>query len=144
MQTIRTKNLLKEAGIEATPARLRVLDICISAGQPLTVEDVAKKVGGKAHLATVYRTLEKFVISGILTRIDFQEGKFRYEYVVDHHHHAICESCGSIAEIKDNNLENVMHTLKVGRGFSISRHALELFGLCHGCQLKGSHVKRTS
>lgn len=137
MQNIRTRQLLDSAGIEATAARIRVLDICLNATSPLTVADVAKKVGSTAHLATIYRTLEKLATANLLTRVDFQEGKFRYEYVHDHHHHAVCESCGKVAEVQDDKLENMMDKIKVEKGFSITRHALELFGLCKSCQQKG-------
>ncbi len=137
MQNIRTKQLLDGAGIEVTAARTRVLDICLNASSPLSVADVAKKVGSTAHLATIYRTLEKLATANLLTRVDFQEGKFRYEYVHDHHHHAVCESCGKVAEVQDKRLENVMENVNVGSGFSITRHALELFGLCRSCQKKG-------
>lgn len=137
MQNIRTRQLLEDAGIEATAARTRVLDVCLNANSPLSVADVAKKVGGTAHLATIYRTLEKLATANLLTRVDFQEGKFRYEYVHDHHHHAVCEGCGKVAEVQDDKLENMMDKIKVENGFSITRHALELFGLCQSCQQKG-------
>lgn len=137
MQNIRTKQLLENARVEATAARTRVLDICLNANSPLTVADVAKKVGSTAHLATIYRTLEKLATANLLTRVDFQEGKFRYEYVHDHHHHAVCEGCGKVAEVQDDKLENMMDKIKVEKGFSITRHALELFGLCRSCQQKG-------
>ncbi|MCE7897856.1 MAG: hypothetical protein DPW11_00360 [bacterium] len=137
MQIIRAKKILVNSGLEATPARINVLSTCISATRPLSVADVAAKVGSTAHLATIYRTLEKLASANILTRIDFQEGKFRYEYVSDHHHHAVCESCGKVIEVQDKRLEAIMENVKVGSGFSITRHALELFGLCHSCQKKG-------
>ena len=137
MQNIRTTDLLLNSGIKYSKARSRILDICISAKHPLTVAEVAAKVGTNAHLATIYRTLETFASANLLSRVDFQEGKFRYEYVHDHHHHAVCESCGKVAEVQDKKLESVMDNLKVDSGFSITRHALELFGLCKNCQNKG-------
>ena len=137
MQNIRTSKLLEDSGIEATAARTRVLDVCLNANSPLSVADVAKKVGSTAHLATIYRTLEKLATANLLTRVDFQEGKFRYEYLHDHHHHAVCESCGKVAEVQDENLESMTGKIIVEKGFSITRHALELFGLCKSCQQKG-------
>lgn len=137
MQNIRTIQLLADAGIEHTKARSRILEICMGAKHPLTVAEVAGKVGSTAHLATIYRTLEKFASANLLSRIDFQEGKFRYEYVHDHHHHAVCEGCGKVAEVQDKKLESVMDNLKIESGFNITRHALELFGLCKNCQKKG-------
>jgi Fur family ferric uptake transcriptional regulator len=137
MQNSRTTQLLLDSGIKYSKARSHILGICLKAKSPLSVADVAAKVGDTAHLATIYRTLETFAAANILTRVDFQEGKFRYEYVHDHHHHAVCEGCGKVAEVQDKKLENLMNNLVVGSGFSITRHALELFGLCRSCQKKG-------
>lgn len=137
MQITRIKSLLDHHGLEPTPARLKIMSLCLTAKHPLTVAEVAAKMGSRAHLATIYRTLEKFAAANLLTRVDFQEGKFRYEYVHDHHHHAVCEGCGKVAEVQDKRLEAVMASVKVDGGFSITRHALELFGLCRSCQLKG-------
>lgn len=135
------KEIIASKGISPTKARLQILAICMEASTPVDALYVASKLGNSAHLATVYRTLEKFAGLGVLTRIDFQEGKFRYEYLQDHHHHAVCESCGSIADVQDKALEKIMQEINVGSGFSVTRHALELFGLCKGCQPKGSYVK---
>ena len=137
MQTTRTDQILMNAGIDSTPARIHILNICLKAKSPLSVADVAARAGNSAHLATIYRTLETFATAHILVRVDFQEGKFRYEYVHDHHHHAVCENCGKVAEVQDEKLENMMDKIKVEKGFSITRHALELFGLCRSCQQKG-------
>lgn len=133
---IRALNLLKHAGLSPTSARQKILTVCLRAKYPLSVSEVAALVGD-AHLATIYRTLEKLATANLLTRVDFQEGKFRYEYVHDHHHHAICEHCGKVAEVQDPQLESMMSRLRVAHGFSITRHALELFGLCTTCQKKG-------
>ncbi len=141
MQIIRTaKDILLDKALEATPARVKILTTCITAQTPQSVAEVAEIIGDKAHLATIYRTLEKFASVNILVRVDFQEGKFRYEYVQDHHHHAVCDGCGKVSEVQDQKLENLMDKLNVENGFSITRHALELFGLCKSCQTKGSHV----
>ncbi len=132
--------IISASGIKITPARIRVLDTLINSKKPLTVEDVAKKLGSQAHLATIYRTLEKFVSVGIFERVDFQEGKFRYEYVHDHHHHAVCDSCHTIVEIKDSTFEKQINKLNISGGFNITRHAIEFFGLCGPCQKKGNYV----
>lgn len=129
--------LLRSSRITPTIPRQNILSICLTSKRPLTVADVASRVGERAHLATIYRTLEKFVSVGILSRIDFQEGKSRYEYVHEHHHHAVCDGCGLIVEVHDHALENSADHLHVGQGFAVTRHLIEFFGLCHNCQKKG-------
>jgi Fur family ferric uptake transcriptional regulator len=138
MQTIRTDatQVLSTHALEATPARISILRICMNSDKPIDVNFVAGKMGSKAHLATVYRTLEKFVSAGILERIDFQEGKFRYEFMHDHHHHAVCNSCGKVEDISDttSEIEALENRLSKQSGFSVTKHVLELFGLCKKCQ----------
>jgi Fe2+ or Zn2+ uptake regulation protein len=144
MQMIRTaKELLISKGLEATPARVQILALCMSSELPLDVNSVADKIGTKAHLATVYRNLEMFVAARILERIDFQEGKFRYEYLRSHHHHAVCTICGSVEDVKDTTTEVKAIEDRVHKesGFTVTKHMIELFGLCNKCQKKGQHAK---
>lgn len=139
MNTNDLQTILKNFRLKVTSARVSILTACVSASSPQTVSEVAKIVGDRIHLATIYRTLESFVALGILTRIDFQEGYFRYEYIHDHHHHIVCESCGKISEIQDQSLESLTNKLSERAGFTLLKHNIELFGHCHKCQKKGLH-----
>jgi Fe2+ or Zn2+ uptake regulation protein len=141
MQTIRTSNILAAAGLTPTKARLQVLNECIKMSKPATVTDVAAKVGSSAHLATVYRILEKLVTNNILHRVDFHEGKFRYEFVHAHHHHIVCDECGDIAEIHDDKIESLVTQAGKKSGYLMTNHTIELFGLCKECQRIPQHVK---
>lgn len=134
------QEILLAKNLKPSPKRVKILSVCMATPTPLDVASVAKKIGDHAHLATVYRTLEKLVLAGILERIDFQEGKFRYEYVHDHHHHAICDSCQTIVEIQDQTFEKQISSLTISNGFNITRHAIEFFGLCGPCQKKGIYA----
>lgn len=140
MNTNDLQTILKNFKLKVTPARVSVLSACVHASSPQTVAEVAIAVSDHIHLSTIYRTLESFVELGILTRIDFQEGYFRYEYVHDHHHHIVCESCGKISEIQDQSLESLANELSEKAGFTLLKHNIELFGHCHKCQKKGLHA----
>ena len=111
----------------------------MSSDLPLEVSGVAKELGSRAHLATIYRTLEKLVKVGLLERIDFQEGKFRYEYVKSHHHHAVCTECGKVEDVieEGSEIEAIESRVKKESGFAVKRHILELFGICNKCRMKG-------
>lgn len=132
-------SLLDEHRVEATPARVRILSTVMGADIPLEVTDVAAHVGDAAHLATIYRTLEMYVKVGLLERVNFQEGKFRYEYVSRHHHHAVCEQCGKIEDVEDEGIEQIESRIKKDSGFMVRKHVIELFGICNKCQQKGKH-----
>lgn len=141
-RTVDINSLLDQSGLKPSKARVQILGICMTSHTPVDVNFVAEKMGNNAHLATVYRTLEKFVGSGILERIDFQEGKFRYEYIHSHHHHAVCSGCGKVEDVHDSHSEVKAIEDRVHKesGFTVTKHALELFGICNKCQKKGPHV----
>ncbi len=134
--------VLFSKGLKPSTARTIILRICMDSDLPLDVDQVAGKLGTKAHLATVYRTLEKFVSAGILERIDFQEGKFRYEYMHGHHHHAVCNICGKVEDVVDTLTEvfAIENRLQQESGFRVTKHALELFGICNKCQRSNTYV----
>lgn len=135
--------ILEDVGLKPSSARLQILDICMTSSQPLDVDTVISKLGDTIHLATVYRTLEKFVHLDLLEKIDFQEGKFRYEYMQDHHHHAICNSCGRVQDIMDTDtgIVDMKNDVSSKLGFKVTKHVIELFGICTKCQKKGIYGK---
>ncbi len=142
MRMIRTDliAMLADHKVKVSAARLKILQMCVKSDLPLDVQAVATQLGSDAHLATVYRTLERFVAAGLLERVDFQEGKFRYEYKRAHHHHAICEACGAVQDIENDDLSGLESAVRRESGFIVQRHTLEFFGLCNKCHLKGHHV----
>ena len=133
-------SLLQLKGIKSSAARLQIMQICCSSDLPLDVQEVTTLLKNEIHLSTVYRTLEKFVAVGILERVDFQEGKFRYEYVKEHHHHVVCNDCGKVADIQDSGIEKIEQSVSLQTGFIVTKHSLELFGLCNKCQRSTHHA----
>lgn len=136
------KNILLEKNLKPSPARLRILDIFTKSHLPLDVDQLLHKLHGSTHLATVYRTLEKLVAASVLERVNFQEGKFRYEYMTSHHHHAVCQDCGNIEDVVDSSTEvsQIEERIKRESGFQVTKHYLELFGTCNKCQRLGSYA----
>lgn len=137
------KELLKKYGFKTTKQRLAVVSVFMDGCNPLSPEEVYKKVAKKdtLDLATVYRTLSAFEKAGILKRVDIRNGSAQYELVQGnnhHHHHIMCTSCGAIEGFAVCNIEPVLKSAaKVSKKFSnISDHSLELYGVCKGCDKK--------
>src|SRR2546423_5009031 len=61
----------------------------------------------KISRATVYRTLELLVKSGLVRRVHLGEDHYHYEHVRadSHHDHLICTTCGAVIEFNDPDLE---------------------------------------
>lgn len=127
---------LQNVHLAATPARIETIRLFESHKKPLDAQHIIKHVLKKGiDRVTVFRNLNTFVEKGLLTKLEFGEGKARYELAKVHHHHIICESCGKMKDVQDivPHIEE-----KVGNqtGFLVKRHSLEFFGLCKDCQRK--------
>jgi len=130
----RNQEILKNAGLKVTKNRLAVLNLLISAGKPLSVEDIFKKLKN-ADQVTIYRILNQFVISGIVYQTDFRSGKAYFEFQDHHHHHIVCKNCGDLEEVEVCLPEKFIAMVqKSSSKFKkVSDHALEFFGTCGKC-----------
>ena len=105
----------------------------------LEVEDLLYSLRRKkksASRATVYRTLELLVDSGIVRKVDLGHGHSHYELVLDHphHEHMICLNCGKVIEFSDKKVEETLTTLCKKRRFEHTSHLFEVFGYCDKCR----------
>ena len=131
---------LRDRNLPATAQRLAVAEVVFFAGDHLSAEDVARRVakerGSPIGTATVYRTLDLLVRSGLVTERDFGEGFKRYEPAASGqaHEHCICSSCGKVMEFSNDRLERMIALLAEEVEFRPHHHRLEVYGLCRSCQ----------
>ena len=133
------RRYLSERNLPATQQRLAVAAVVLDAADHLSAEDVARRVEKRdvtVGLATVYRTLDLLVASGLVQERDFGEGFRRYEPVApgQGHEHCICSGCGRVMEISNDRLERMIVLLAEEVEFRPHHHRLEVFGLCRDCQ----------
>jgi Fur family ferric uptake transcriptional regulator len=95
-----------------------------------------KERGEAVGTATVYRTLELLVESGLVRAHDFGEGFKRYEPMPAqaHHEHLICERCGVVVEFQNERLERMLPIIADEHGFQHSLHRVEIYGVCRDCR----------
>jgi len=132
---------LQNAGLESTPVRQAVLHIIEEQKSPIDVASIVSSLEShniKADKVTVYRILDLLAEKGLIARLEFQEGKFRYEVATSDHHHLICLNCGKIDAIEDNWIEDLEKEIKQKKGFIVQRHSIEFYGLCAECQKKST------
>lgn len=130
---------LRDHNLPATPQRLAIADVVLGTDNHLSAEEVAlalRERGASAGTATVYRTLEVLVRSGLVVERDFGEGFKRYEAArgVPHHEHLLCTMCGRVTEFRDERLERMTTLLAEAHDFSRQRHRLVIYGLCGDCR----------
>ena len=141
------RRYLREQGLPVTQQREAVAEVVFDSEDHLSVEEIESKLrdrGEKTGKATVYRTLEMLVKSGLVAERDFGEGFKRYEHLFGQqpvHGHLICEECGKVTEIQEAELKRIQDRVAREEGFVPSRYRLEIFGLCAGCQKAGHEVE---
>lgn len=127
---------LREAGLKQTPQRAAILAVLDQADRPLSVEDIRMRMADRSGIPTIYRNLERFVQEGWAESLLGQDQVMRFVRCRSghHHHHIQCESCGRSLEVETCGLEAAMADMEQQSGFRITRHQLNLFGICRDCQ----------
>jgi len=90
----------------------------------------ASKLDPRISIATVYRAVKLFEESGILEKLEFGDGRARYEDADrDHHDHLIDMQTGEVIEFIDPDIEALQEKIAVRLGYKLKDHRLELYGV---------------
>jgi Fur family ferric uptake transcriptional regulator len=98
--------------------------------------DLIRKEDHRISRATVYRTLQWMEEAGIARKVDFGEGRFRFEPSYRHprHFHLICKSCNQSFEFLSSDIEALMEEVAAARNFSTKHSVVQIYGTCEDCQ----------
>ena len=137
------RRYLREQGLPVTQQREAVAEVVFASRGHLSVEDIegALKGGGeRIGKATIYRTMEILVRSGLVEEHDFGEGFKRYEHLFGQqpvHEHLICTNCSRVIEFRSPQVVRLQEETAREHGFLPTRHRLEIYGICADCQAVG-------
>lgn len=123
--------------IKNTHPRTKIAEYLENQQHPVSVQDIENyidKIGCDINQATIYRILNLFYDKGVVDRLEFEEGKFRYELSKGDHHHLICEVCGKVEDMINCSVESFQEEIVNKIGFIVRKHKLEFFGVCNLCQ----------
>jgi Fur family ferric uptake transcriptional regulator len=141
------RRYLREQGLPVTQQRESIAEIVFSAEQHLSVDDIEAKLRERDERigkATVYRTLEMLVKSGLVQEHDFGEGFKRYEHLFGQkpvREHLICTECGMVSEIHSSELIRMQEEEAKRHGFQPARYRLQIYGICAACQSQGAALR---
>ena len=79
-------------------------------------------------IATVYRTVKLLEDANFIEKLEFGDGRARYEETGEHHEHLIDVETGEVIEFIDHELEKLKEKIANRMGYKLVEHKLELFG----------------
>jgi Fur family ferric uptake transcriptional regulator len=128
---------LLKAGLRVTRQRLAVLESLAARSGLVTAQELYTELRGERGapgLATIYRTLAALAAAGEVDSLAW-EGETRFRLCRDrHHHHLVCDSCGSVDEVEGAEVEAWVNRVTRRRGFAVRSHTADIFGLCRECR----------
>lgn len=142
------KEALRERALKSTSQRDDIARVFFANNRHISVEELyreVKVVNPRVGYATVYRTVRLLRECGLAAERHFHDGEARFENTEDEHHHdhLICERCGRIVEFANDAIERLQEHVAQKLGFVITRHKMELYGICAECRA-GRAVARPS
>jgi Fur family ferric uptake transcriptional regulator len=98
--------------------------------------DLIRSRDSRISRATIYRTLQWMVEAGIARRVDFGEGRFRFEhaYRQPRHFHLICKRCHQSFEFLSSDIEAMIEEVAAARQFELGQSVLQIYGTCEACR----------
>lgn len=120
-------------GLRMTDQRRVVAKVIGAADDHPDVEELYARsaaIDPRISLATVYRTVKLFEEAGILEKLEFGDGRARYEDAErDHHDHLIDVNTGQVIEFIDPEIEALQERIAARLGYRLIGHRLELLGV---------------
>jgi len=130
------ENALRGASLRVTRPRVSVLTALNAhphADTDTVIRAVREDLGEVSHQA-VYDVLRALTGSGLIRRIEPSGSVARYESRVgDNHHHVVCRSCGSIADVDCAVGDTPCLIASDDHGFTIDEAEVTYWGRCPAC-----------
>jgi Fur family ferric uptake transcriptional regulator len=137
----RLEQVCIDRGMKMTGQRRVIARVLSEADDHPDVEELYRRsmeADPKISIATVYRTVRLFEEAGLLDRLDFGDGRARYEETSeDHHDHLIDMNSGNIIEFHDAEVEQLQIKIAERYGFELIGHRMELYGVADGSATPG-------
>jgi Fur family ferric uptake transcriptional regulator len=130
---------LRPAGGKRSSKRDRILNIFLRQKGHLSADelcDLVRREDAGIGRATVYRTLQWMVNAGIARKVDFGEGRSRFEPSYRHprHFHLVCNECHRSSEFLSSDVEALIEEIATARSFAPEQTIIQVYGTCEECR----------
>lgn len=126
-------------GVRFTPQRKRVFElICTnkSASSAYDLLEQLKESEPQAKPPTIYRALDFLLEQGFIHKVESNNSFISCCSCGQKKHYSqllICDQCGNVVELQDDNLMAVLASNASKFGFKITNHVIETHGTCRSC-----------
>lgn len=141
------RRYLRDQGLPITQQREIIAEVVFNSNEHQSVEDIEAKLRSqddRIGKATIYRTLEMLVKSGLVAEHDFGEGFKRYEHLFGQapvREHLVCTECGKVKAIDTPELQRLHQEVAEQQGFMPARYRMTIYGICRDCQEAGRTLR---
>jgi Fur family ferric uptake transcriptional regulator len=129
----RLEEICVQKGLKMTEQRRVISRVLSEATDHPDLEQVyrrAAEIDPKISIATVYRTMKLFEEANVIERLDFGDGRARFEENrEEHHHHLIDLETGEVIEFANAEIEELKEKIARELGYQLIGHRLELYGV---------------
>jgi len=130
---------IRPAGSKRSSKRDRILNTFMRQEGHLSADDLydlVRKQDSGIGRATVYRTLQWMVNAGVARKVDFGEGRSRFEPAYRHprHFHLVCNVCHRSSEFLSSDVEGLVEEIASARNFEAAQTVIQVFGTCEECR----------
>lgn len=130
---------LRPAGTKRSSKREFIVSVFLRQEGHLSADDLVALIRREDHRisrATVYRTLHWMVDAGLARKVDFGEGRFRFEHSYRHprHFHLICTACHQSFEFLSSDIEALIEEVAAARAFTAAQVVVQVHGECEACR----------
>ena len=138
------ERMLRAADLRVTRPRVAVLDAVHQHPHADTesIIDATRRVLGEVSHQAVYDVLRALHAAGLVRRIQPSGAVARYEARVgDNHHHVVCRSCGTIADVDCAVGHAPCLTAAGDHGFRVEEAEVIYWGRCPACAERSPHER---
>src|SRR5690349_9190482 len=136
---------LRPAGSKRSSKRDLIVNVFLRQEGHLTADDLVELIRReessrtdpssaqpRMSRATVYRTLQWMVEAGIARKVDFGEGRLRFEHSYRHprHFHLICKSCNRSFEFLSSDIQALLEQVAPARHLTPRQAGRHTHGTC--------------
>jgi Fur family ferric uptake transcriptional regulator len=135
----RARQVLADSGHRSGQARQALvaqLDSQTCARSVIEIEDALRESERPIARASIYRILEELERLRLVQKVQVGQDMARYEPVRTgdgHHHHLVCDSCGTVTPFTDEGLESAIRNLSRRLPMQVQEHEIVLHGACDTC-----------